>query len=47
MSEKDIFKDNFDVVDINKLKPFLVRWAHMDVTYKNDFPCDMNSMEDL
>lgn len=35
--EVDMFKEIFDVIDINKLKPFLARWAHCNKNYENEF----------
>ena len=32
-----MFKNIFDVIDVNKLKPFFVRWAHDNKDYKNEF----------
>ena len=35
--ERDIFCENFHVVDINEVNNFTLRWNHMNQTYEDNF----------
>ena len=46
---KENFEILFDVVDINKLVPFVASWIHGNTTFIDEFndPCVIRSMEEL
>lgn len=44
-----LFKNIFDVIDINKLVPFIASWTHGSKTYVNSYDCEgmIRTMEGL